>query len=83
MWYKHLVGCSVRRTILYLVDESSRSTNKSRLITTKKQRGGLNKYNVLHDNVNACKRRYEAFYFLFDSMDRPVIWVDLQFPRGS
>ena len=52
----------------------------------KKQRGGLNKYNVLHDNVNACKRRYEAFYFLFDSMDRPVsfnIWVDLQFPRGS
>ena len=32
-----------------LVNESSRLINKSSLITTKKQRRGLNRYNVLHD----------------------------------
>ena len=49
MWYKHLVDCSVRMTTLSLVNESSRSTNKSRLITMKKERRGLNRYSVLHD----------------------------------
>ena len=46
---KHLVGCSVCMIILLLINEASRLTNKSRLHTMKKERRGLNRYNMLQD----------------------------------
>ena len=54
MWYKHLDGFSVRTTILLVVNESSRSTNKSSLITMKKQRRGLNRYTQTEKFQKKC-----------------------------
>ena len=44
---KHIVSCSVRVKVFYLINGSSRETNKSRIHTMMKQRCGLERNTVL------------------------------------